>query len=894
MNPNPEELTPSREYTGKSETALVPLSELYVPTWNPRPVIDEDELLALMAYIQNGGIIPRIMLWQGDGQPATSSSELAQPSRDPRLAASAQVPLAIISGQMRAEAYRRLGKTHIEAEIYDISLQKAKILALTANTANKPHWLGEFEALANIQTEYPDLYNVELRPAGWNDKRVSYALSLTKLLTPAAKQLIRQSKRKKLTDGKLFRTDLTQDPADKATWELTEYVAYRLSPLLDNPSLEAAQAQAEKAVQVIIDHQLSSAQTADLVTHLLAGGDSTQYQPAAKVRKARTTVRSSELGSSQPKPTTPNSPLLTSNSTPQAPNSIPPVHPSPTPDSPHPQTPGSTGQVFWEWVAGISFISQIKSKLKKGEPLSLGEKTMVSGWRFVKGIGWVLKHALKLSLEVLKIGWKFLKEADKFVEKNAGKKVSKVLRWVTALVIVGGLWYGYHLHPLHRLKLWVCKVFAAAWVSSPAVSSLPDKASITQSSTVAESPKEESSPQTTRRASAPRSQTEGQGLNVPISHKQEIGASAPRSQTEGQDLNVPISHKQEIGASALRSQTEGQDLNVPISPKQEVGTSAPRSQTEGRGLNVPISPKPEIGASAPRSQTEGQGLNVPISHKQEIGASAPAVTAFTEGSGLTQSYLEMEIAALPPNSVIESFSFTPDEGMGLTMASRRVSDLTDRDKFTMKLGRAAKKILTVNATTTNFTVTYQDADQIGGFLNGTSKMDYYWEDVKAIHVNTIQSAAGAIYQMTLVAAEAKQPFTVQCHSPADLQHLVSALKFWFKTFRGTAAPPVLIQGMPYLSQGLRLNNDSALDLLWADSPAAKAGLVLGDRIWSLEKNTDNRQSKTQLETALQALAPGQHILYKVTAEGWQRALADMRANQLDTLMPLRHRVRLNL
>src|SRR5271157_4772028 len=108
---NPEELAPTHAYTGQTETAMVLVSELYVPTWNPRPVIDEDELLDLMNYIENGGLIPPIMLWHGDGQ----------------------APRAIISGQMRTEAYRRLGKTQIKAEICDIPLQKAKITALTAN-----------------------------------------------------------------------------------------------------------------------------------------------------------------------------------------------------------------------------------------------------------------------------------------------------------------------------------------------------------------------------------------------------------------------------------------------------------------------------------------------------------------------------------------------------------------------------------------------------------------------------------------------------------------------------------------------------------------------------------------------------------------------------------------
>jgi S1-C subfamily serine protease len=43
--------------------------------------------------------------------------------------------------------------------------------------------------------------------------------------------------------------------------------------------------------------------------------------------------------------------------------------------------------------------------------------------------------------------------------------------------------------------------------------------------------------------------------------------------------------------------------------------------------------------------------------------------------------------------------------------------------------------------------------------------------------------------------------------------------------------------MPYSLQGLRLTNDGVVDKLWADSPADKAGLQLGDHLWSIGEAT---------------------------------------------------------
>ena len=102
-----------------------------------------------------------------------------------------------------------------------------------------------------------------------------------------------------------------------------------------------------------------------------------------------------------------------------------------------------------------------------------------------------------------------------------------------------------------------------------------------------------------------------------------------------------------------------------------------------------------------------------------------------------------------------------------------------------------------------------------------------------------------------------------------MERLVSALEFYIKLSGHNAAP---LTGLPYLNQGVRLDKDGEIATLWGNSPIDKAGLVLGDFIWSVGTKTDHQQSKTELETGLQNLKSGSNPFYYVTADGWKKSL----------------------
>ncbi len=148
-----------------------------------------------------------------------------------------------------------------------------------------------------------------------------------------------------------------------------------------------------------------------------------------------------------------------------------------------------------------------------------------------------------------------------------------------------------------------------------------------------------------------------------------------------------------------------------------------------------------------------------------------------------ENYLEQEIEVLPPNSRVKSFAVTLDAGMTADMASRRLEDLQMPEKYSLMIGREKQKVLSFITSYTNFILTYQGNSPLGGLLGESSKIQFYWEDVQAIHCDEIEIETGTthprlLYQCSLVVSGLKKPLTVQCASTKDLIHLVSALEVW--------------------------------------------------------------------------------------------------------------------
>ena len=238
-------------------------------------------------------------------------------------------------------------------------------------------------------------------------------------------------------------------------------------------------------------------------------------------------------------------------------------------------------------------------------------------------------------------------------------------------------------------------------------------------------------------------------------------------------------------------------------------------------------------------------------------ASAQAWNADIEDRGC----LEKEIGAVRLPGTFKAYAVQPDS-LSAEMAISRLGDLQDPERYSLIVGHDKQKILSVSPAMTGFTLTYTDPTDIGRILGGGSKIEFYWEDVKAIHCDEITAGTRRLYQFGLVANGLKKPFTVQCASEDELRHLVSALEFWIGAAgKGRQAP---ITGMPYLSQGLRLDEIGRVAVLWVGSSADRAGLKIGDVLWSLDTDAGQLKAKADLEAALETLPPGPHELYVVT------------------------------
>jgi len=257
-----------------------------------------------------------------------------------------------------------------------------------------------------------------------------------------------------------------------------------------------------------------------------------------------------------------------------------------------------------------------------------------------------------------------------------------------------------------------------------------------------------------------------------------------------------------------------------------------------------------------------------------------------------QKLLDMEIASLPVNCIVKDFPLAPDEGIHGDMAVSRLQDLADPDKYTMKIGQDTQKILSVNATTTNLIINYKSTDPLR-FLDGSGPMNRFWEDVMMIHVDEIDIQGKnpkVIYQCSLIVSGAKEPLTIQCSSPADLKHLVSTMEYFIRASR--LAHDTALAGMPYPHQGVRLNNQCLVEVLWANSPMAKAGVKLGDMVWSVDNNAGLPPQREKLEVALQTLTSGSHAFYIVSPADRDAGLVQMNAAHTNAFNPKRHNVML--
>ncbi len=451
---------------------------------------------------------------------------------------------------------------------------------------------------------------------------------------------------------------------------------------------------------------------------------------------------------------------------------------------------------FWEMLLGVKFVSQLRSKAKKGT-LTNTEKVLVFLYFVVgKPLVWILGNLGKLLKGTLKEFWHWLKH-------TLGKTFSQIIQWAIPLILICALIWG-----VGKVYQWVV-VTPLHWMESEVKS----------------------------------------GFHADSNN--ESAQSSPVSQ--------PVASTQVLVGQPVVTHSVAKKIERPVAPT--------------------ITYQPAV-SFAP--------------------AASPAQTLYDP------KILEIEIAAIPPNSIVKDYPFTPDETMPGDLAVSRLQDLTDTDRYTMKLGSGTQKILSLTPTTTNLVLNYKSGDTLGGFLSGGGQLNFFWEDVKYIHINEIDvetqtSSANAngnngplaqpnlapqfvtsaqVYQCSLVVSGSKNPLTIQCARAEDLEHLVSTLEYFIRSSR--LAHDAQPAGLPYSFQGLRLTNDGVVDKLWPQSPMDKVGVTLGDHLWSIGKVTSEKQGRNDLEAGLRSLPV---TFFAASPVEWNKAVIARDPAQANSFRP---------
>jgi hypothetical protein len=216
---------------------------------------------------------------------------------------------------------------------------------------------------------------------------------------------------------------------------------------------------------------------------------------------------------------------------------------------------------------------------------------------------------------------------------------------------------------------------------------------------------------------------------------------------------------------------------------------------------------------------------------------------------------------------VKAFPVLTDEAMPGDLAVSRTQGVTDPEKYTLIIDGDKKTIVNIATTTTNLIINYKSTDPFN--LDGAGQLNHFWEDVLYIHTDEIDvedKTPYQIFQLSLVVSGAKHAMTIQCSRADDLKHLVSALQYFIRNSR--LGHDTALAGMPYENQGMLLAGDNQVQKLWADSPAGRAGVNLGDHLWSVGFITPKQQEMKDVEAGLQSNS----VLYSASNAVWDKAL----------------------
>ena len=361
----------------------------------------------------------------------------------------------LISGHIRFAGAQKLGWETIRAEILTLSPEDALLEAILDNQGKPMNWLEKAEAMQSmLDSASKPSQQVVADKLGTYQRDVSRKTAILRPLTPSARVVI-YTKSLKVYDGDI----------------IPQTVVERLTNL-DDPG------HIEKALNIAIDKKMTEPQAKKLVDWVKAGHPVEDYAPqptqkAAKVPKSErpaptegvNTVQPTSVDSSasQPKATHPTQTPKASSPAPTAMGTTVPGSSLGTGTNKASASPGQLGTVetlAWDVALGISVLTRIKAKVKKGERPTFGEALLLAGDKLIHLlihlVRWVSKNGIRGIFRITKWVWHTFMESLKITGLYPLFRAICFLAFFLFAIWFG--WEAYHYGFFHPVKVIAAKV----------------------------------------------------------------------------------------------------------------------------------------------------------------------------------------------------------------------------------------------------------------------------------------------------------------------------------------------------------------------------------------------------------------------------------------------------
>jgi ParB/RepB/Spo0J family partition protein len=239
----------------KSYYMRVALKDIRLNPTNPRRARTPEMVDQKAASLKANGQLSPLKL-----RPTTAEERLNDPTT-----------YLVLGGELRYLAAQKLGWTEVDALVLSVSPEEADLVALMDNNGQDLHWLDWYQAIEKWVLTHPDMTQEEV--AGQLEVQqqvISKTLKVLNLLSPSARDLI-------------YKNFVNSE----AKYKPSESTIVRLSDMgsLKKP-LNELQEIMDKALRVVIDHEMIEAGAKSLVHWIKAGNNPESYGQKAQANPA--------------------------------------------------------------------------------------------------------------------------------------------------------------------------------------------------------------------------------------------------------------------------------------------------------------------------------------------------------------------------------------------------------------------------------------------------------------------------------------------------------------------------------------------------------------------------------------------------------------------------------